>query len=275
MADDVASFGVRRIWRAREGKLSTTPNTDEVAAEAPLELRIDGRPLTVVMRTPGHDEELVRGFLYSEGIISAADDLVSLERPSRLVGDEVGNVVDARLRPGSVRPPAERLFYASSSCGVCGKQTLSSLAVRAPLLPEGPIVSLAVVNAVPDRLRAEQPLFDRTGGLHAAGLFDSSGNLECVREDVGRHNALDKLIGWALTTGRLPLSAAGLVVSGRVGYEIVQKALAAGLPLIVAVGAPSSLAVELSEQFGLTLCGFVRHGGVNVYSHPERLSDSL
>jgi len=259
-----------KIEKLRDGVRSH--EDDDVAVEAPLEIRVGGKALTVVMRTPGHDEELARGFLYAESLVDGAADIAAITRPPALTGDEVGNVVDVALRPGVRAPAGERLFYASSSCGVCGKNAISALRVRAPLVDSSLTVAPATLAALPDRLRAAQPLFARTGGVHASGLFAADGTLELAREDVGRHNALDKLIGWALATGRLPLADRLLVVSGRVSYEIVQKAIAAGLPLIAAVGAPSTLAIELAEEFAVTLVGFVRDGGMNVYTHGERVA---
>jgi FdhD protein len=273
MHEPVVSCAVAPV---REGRFAAARD-DRVAVEAPLELRIDGRALTVIMRTPGpagshEDEELVRGFLFSEGLIVALEDLISLARPERLVGDEVGNVIEVRLRAGRNAPRLERVFYASSSCGVCGKSSIASLALRAEEVRSTLRVPLPVLLSLPDRLREAQPRFAETGGLHASGLFTAEGTLLCAREDVGRHNALDKLIGWALAEGRLPLDETALVVSGRVSYEIVQKAITAGLPLIAAVGAPSSLAIDLAEQFRITLCGFVRGEAANVYSHRERVA---
>jgi FdhD protein len=259
-----------KIDRIRDGARGEAD--DEVAVEAPLEIRVGGKALTVVMRTPGHDEELARGFLWAESLVDAAADITGITRPPALTGDELGNVVDVTLRPGARTPAGERLFYASSSCGVCGKNAISALRVRAPVVSSSLRVSPATLTALPDRLRAAQPLFARTGGVHASGLFSADGTLELAREDVGRHNALDKLIGWALAADRLPLSDRLLVVSGRVSYEIVQKAIAAGLPLIAAVGAPSTLAIDLAEQFEVTLVGFVRDGGMNVYTHGERVA---
>jgi FdhD protein len=258
-----------KIDRIRDGARTTVD--DEVAVEAPLEIRVNGKALTVVMRTPGHDEELARGFLYAESLVDGAADIVSIARPERLTGDELGNVVDVTLRPGARTPAGERLFYASSSCGVCGKNAISALRVRAPVVSSSLTATAATLGELPERLRAAQPLYARTGGVHASGLFTADGTLEIAREDVGRHNALDKLIGWALTEGRLPLSDRLLVVSGRVSYEIVQKAIAAALPLIAAVGAPSTLALELAAEFEVTLVGFVRSGGMNVYTHGERV----
>ena len=258
-----------KIERIRDG--ARVAADDEIAIEAPLEIRVGGKALTVVMRTPGHDEELARGFLYAESLVDAAADIVAIARPSALTGDEVGNVVDVTLRPGARTPAGERLFYASSSCGVCGKNAISALHVRAPVVSSSLRVSAPTLSALPDRLRAAQPLFARTGGVHASGLFAADGTLELAREDVGRHNALDKIIGWGLAADRLPFSDRLLVVSGRVSYEIVQKAIAAGLPLIAAVGAPSTLAVDLAEQFEVTLVGFLRDGGMNVYTHGDRV----
>jgi FdhD protein len=249
---------------------------DQVAEEAPLELRLGTRPLTVIMRTPGPgevgDEELARGFLYTEGIVASAAEIVSLTRPERLSGDEIGNVLAIELAANARPPAVERLFYSSSSCGVCGKASIAQLAVRAPQVSSSLTVGHAVLTALPERLRAAQRVFAETGGLHAAALFHPDGRVIAVREDVGRHNAVDKLVGWALTEGRLPLHDCLLLVSGRVGYEIVQKAIAAGLPLIAAVGAPSSLAIDLAEQFGLTVVGFVREGSLNVYSRTDRVT---
>ena len=242
---------------------------DQVAVEAPLELRLGGRPFTVLMRTPGDDEDLVRGFLYTEGMIGSLADIEALERPAGLSGDERGNVIAVRLRGGQA-PPVERLFYASSSCGVCGKASIAQLAIRSPKIDADLRVTRAVLGGLPAALRGAQPVFEATGGLHASGLFTPAGALVGAREDVGRHNALDKLVGWALTTGE-PLGERLLAVSGRVGYEIIQKAIAAGIPLVAAVGAPSSLAVDLAEQFGVTLVGFLRPDAMNVYAGAERL----
>ncbi len=246
---------------------------DQVIVEAPLEIRIGGKPATVLMRTPGDDLELVRGFLYGEDLIPDVDAIVALERPPGLVGDELGNVLDVTLSPSVARALPERLFYSSSSCGVCGKRSIAQLAVRAGATRPGSFeVRRALVQSLPDRLRAAQPLFTATGGVHAAALFDEAGLLVAVREDVGRHNAVDKLVGWALAERRLPLQGLGLVVSGRVSYEILQKAIAAGLPLVAAVGAPSSLAIDLAEQFDVTLVGFLRAGSLNVYAGRRRIA---
>jgi FdhD protein len=254
---------------------------DAVVVEAPLEIRVGGQPLTVVMRTPGHDEELARGFLFTESIIARADDLLSVTRVPGLSGDEAGNVLDVRLAPPPVtlgggvslgKPRgAERNFFASSSCGVCGKTSIAQLAVSAPPVRSSLQLARAVLRSLPERLRETQAVFQATGGLHASALFRTDGTLMAAREDVGRHNALDKLVGWALAAGRLPLGDAALMVSGRVSFEILQKAIMAGIPLVAAVSAPSSLAVDLAERFGVTLVGFLRGASMNVYTHPDRL----
>lgn len=247
---------------------------DEVAVEAPLEIHIGGRPITVLMRTPGNDDELVRGFLFSEGIIAGPDDILSMSRPDHPHGPDPGNVIAVELKAPRQSPGIDRNFYSSSGCGVCGKKTIASLEVKGAAAESRWSVRRDVLAALPDRLRAGQPTFAKTGGVHASGLFTPDGTLVAVREDVGRHNALDKLIGWALSESRVPLSDHLLLVSGRVSYEIVQKAVAASLPLIAAVGAPSSLAVELAERFNLTLVGFLRPDGMNVYATPERIREA-
>jgi FdhD protein len=234
---------------------------DRVAAEDPLEIRIGGRPVAVTMRTPGHDEELALGFCISEGL-----------RPQRaaLPEDLAANAVDV-VADGFDPARLQRSFYTSSSCGVCGKGALEAVAVEAPRVESRLHVSLDLVASLPDRLREEQAAFAVTGGLHASGLFDADGSLLCVREDVGRHNALDKVVGWAFVQGLLPLAESILCVSGRLSFELVQKAAVAGCPVLVAVGAPSSLAVELGADRGVTLCGFVREGTANIYTEPWRI----
>lgn len=233
--------------------------TDQVAIEEPLEIRVDGKPLAVTMRTPGHDEELALGFLHGEGLIDGP-------RPVGLTQDLAANVVDV-TGPLS-REPAERRFYLTSSCGVCGKARLEDVAVHAPALSAGPEVGRDLLADLPERLA--QPAFERSGGLHATGLFSAAGEPICVREDVGRHNAIDKVIGWALGEGLVPLSGSILCVSGRLAFELVQKAAVAGCPILVGVGAPTSLAIDLSRDRGMTLCGFARGGEVNVYSGQSR-----
>jgi FdhD protein len=236
---------------------------DRVAVEEPLEIRIGGRPVAVTMRTPGHDEELALGFCLSEGLRPAS---------ARLPDDLAANTVDVDA-PGFDLARVQRSFYTSSSCGVCGKGALDAVAVEAPRVESDLHVPPAVVAALPDRLRQAQAAFAETGGLHATGLFSPEGELLCAREDVGRHNAMDKVIGWAFTGGLLPLARSVLCVSGRLSFELVQKAAVAGCPVLVAVGAPSSLAVELAADRRLTLCGFVRAGSANVYTEPWRITD--
>ena len=236
---------------------------DTVAVEEPLEIRIGGEPIAVTMRTPGHDEELALGFCVSEGIPATA----AAPPP-----DLAANVVDVEAGAFD-RSRVQRSFYTSSSCGVCGKGALEAVAVEAPRVESPLTVAAALVAALPDRLRAGQGTFELTGGLHATGIFDAEGALLCVREDVGRHNAMDKVIGWALLGQRLPLADSLLCVSGRLSFELVQKAAVAGAPLLAGVGAPSSLAVELARDRGITLCGFVRGGHFNVYSEAWRVRD--
>jgi FdhD protein len=235
---------------------------DELAVEEPLEIRVNGSPVAVTMRTPGHDEELALGFLRSEGIPAEA------AHPTE---DLAANVVEVEVGEGFDLERLRRNFYTSSSCGVCGKGALEAVAVEAPAVTSDLTVPAEVVTALPERLREAQPTFAVTGGLHATGLFDAEGGLISVREDVGRHNAMDKVIGYAFLEGLLPLAGHVLCVSGRLSFELVQKAAVAGCPIMVAVGAPSSLAVELARDRGLTLCGFVREGRVNVYTEPQRI----
>jgi FdhD protein len=257
------------VRRLREGE--PRQEIDRLAVEAPLEIRFGGEPFTVLMRTPGDDEELVSGFLYTEGIVASRDDVVSLAHPESLLDADCRNVVEVELAPGRAATPESRAFYASSSCGVCGKNSIADLAVRAPVVTSPLAVPVGLLERLPARLRTAQPAFDATGGLHAAALFDAGGELLAAREDVGRHNAVDKLVGWALREGRLPLSESVLVVSGRLGFEIVQKAIMAGVPLVAAVGAASSLAVALAETFGLTLAAFVRPASLTVFGDRRRV----
>jgi FdhD protein len=233
---------------------------DEVAVELPLEIRLNGEPVAVTMRTPGHDFELAAGFLFGEGIVDAPPEV-------DLADDLAANVVEVRA-DGAVAPAARR-FYTTSSCGICGKGALEEVEAIAPRIEGGPVIGRDLLASLPDRLR--QPAFERTGGLHATGLFDAAGEPISVREDVGRHNAMDKVVGEALLGGRLPLGEAILCVSGRLAFELVQKAVRAGAPILVGVGAPTSLAVELADDRGLTLAGFARGGRVNVYTHPRRV----
>jgi FdhD protein len=268
-------IGIQR-WTA--GGWSEVP--DEVAAEEPLQLSLDGQPLSIVMRTPGHDLELALGLLWAEQVVTALDQVAGI-RISAEAGEEEhavpvladlveSNQVDVQLRSAARRP--QRSFLSSSACGVCGATTVESLALDFPSLPPGPAVDPAILPALAGRLRQGQAVFDRTGGLHAAGLFETDGRLRLLREDVGRHNAVDKVVGRSLLDGRLPAAGSILAVSGRAGYEVVQKAVAAGIPVLVAVGAPSSLAVQVARRFGLTLAGFLKQDRFNVYSGAERLS---
>jgi FdhD protein len=234
---------------------------DQVAIEEPLEIRVDGEPLAVTMRTPGDDEELALGFLFGEGLIAGP-------REVRLTDDLAANIVE--LDGPLAHEPASRRFYATSSCGVCGKGALEEVSVHSEPAPDGPMVHRALLAALPDHLR--QPGFERTGGLHATGLFDTSGELLLSREDVGRHNAMDKVIGRALLDGLVPLGKRILCVSGRLSFELVQKAAVAGAPILVGVGAPSSLAISLAADRNMTLCGFARGDRVNVYTGAERVA---
>jgi FdhD protein len=234
---------------------------DQVAIEEPLEIRIDSDPLAVTMRTPGHDEELALGFLYGEGLIDGL-------REAGPTPDLAANIVD--VSGPLTRDPSARNFYTSSSCGVCGKGALEEVAVSSAPLPPGPVILRAVAADLPGRL--DQPGFTRTGGLHATGLFTADGSLVYTREDVGRHNAMDKVVGRALLDGLLPLGEYVMCVSGRLSFELVQKAAVAGAPILIGVGAPSSLAIDLAADRGLTLCGFARRGTMNVYTEPQRIA---
>jgi FdhD protein len=251
-ASEPAPGALKRVERDGE--------SDLVAVEEPLEIRIGGEPIAVTMRTPGHDEELAAGFLHGEGLIDG---------PLKvgLTDDLAANTVEVHGK--LARPVPTRRFYTTSSCGVCGKGALEEVAVHCSPLAPGPRVPRALLAELPDRL--VQPGFSRTGGLHATGLFDEAGELICVREDVGRHNAMDKVVGWAALAGRLPLGGQILCVSGRLSFELVQKAAVAGAPILVGVGAPTSLAVELAGELGLTLCGFARRHTVNVYTDADRV----
>ena len=235
--------------------------TDRLAVEEPLEIRVGGTAVAVTMRTPGHDDELALGFCLTEGLHPLA---------AHAAADLAANVVEVDA-PGADLAAIQRSFYTSSSCGVCGKGALEAVAVDAPRIESDLVVPFEVVSSLPGRLRESQATFDLTGGLHATGLFRPDGELRCVREDVGRHNAMDKVVGRAFLDGALPLARDVLCVSGRLSFELVQKAAVAGCPVLVAVGAPSSLAVELADDRGITLCAFVRDDRVTVYTHPERI----
>ena len=259
-----------------DGVAASRPDT--LAAEEPLEIRVLGRPLTVTMRTPGDDFDLARGFLVSEGVVSADSDIVAIRYCAGATANGANsyNVLDVLLDDG-VRPPdpsLERNFYTTSSCGLCGKASLEAVrTISKWSVDRDPLrLDAATIATLPEKLRAAQRVFDRTGGLHAAALFDADGDLLCVREDVGRHNAVDKVIGWALDAGRLPLAGTTLMVSGRASFELVQKAVMAGIPALAAVSAPSSLAVDLAREMGLTLIGFLRGSSMNIYSGVERIA---
>jgi FdhD protein len=249
------------ISRVRVTRVPGGEDGDVVAVEEPLEIRIGGVPVAVTMRTPGHDEELALGFCLSEGLSPLG---------ARVPDDLAANAIEVEA-PSADVGALQRNFYTSSSCGVCGKGALEAVAVEADRVESALTVSASLVSSLPELLRSGQAAFEATGGLHATGLFSADGDLLCVREDVGRHNALDKVVGRAFLDGLLPLSRSILCVSGRVSFELVQKAAVAGCPLLVAVGAPSSLAVELAADRGITLCGFVRGGSLNVYTEQWRI----
>lgn len=250
---------------------------DVVAVEEPLEIRVNGRGVAVTMRTPGHDRELAAGFLLTEGVIRRAEDLLDVLVCRDLPDGRAGNVVDALLAPAVPVDFARltRHVFSSSSCGLCGKATLDALAAQFPPVAPGPVFSPDALAALPARLRAAQPGFAATGGVHASALVDARGDLLCLREDVGRHNALDKVLGWALLGGQLPLRDTALVVSGRVSFELMQKARAGGVPLVAGIGAPSSLAIRCAEQGGQTLVGFLRADRFNVYHNAGALARAV
>jgi len=266
--------GVREVDVLRVADEAAKPARDRVAHEEPLEIQLAGTPLAVLMRTPGDDLELVTGFVLTERVVDALSDVEGVRHCTEAAAREAeDNVVRVTLRAG-LRPDLERLrrnLFASSSCGVCGKATLENVLATAAPLDDPTRLRAAVLAELPGRLRAAQPVFDATGGLHAAGLFDGAGGLLAAREDVGRHNAVDKVIGWAARAGRFPLAGSVLCVSGRASFEIVQKALAARIPIVAAVSAPSSLAVSLAEGAGIALVGFLRGSAFNVYGARERI----
>jgi len=269
----------RRVHHVTADDAVARPDT--LVVEEPLEIRVNGTPITVIMRTPGSDIELAQGFLLTEGVIARRDDVLTVRYCKGAGPDSSGlsqntyNVLDATLAPDVAMPEVDvtRNFYTTSSCGVCGKASLDAVRLKTRFSPaDDPTrVTPAVLSTLPDALRAAQKIFSSTGGLHAAALFDPSGALLVAREDVGRHNAVDKVIGWALDQGRVPLSGTTLMVSGRASFELVQKAVMAGIPALAAVSAPSSLAVDLAREMGLTLIGFLRGSTMNVYSGVERI----
>ena len=247
---------------------------DYLVAEEPLEIRVGGAPLTVTMRTPGHDLELAAGFLFTEGLIQQREQIASLTEEAAAKPEVRGNLVQVELAGAEFeREQMQRNFFVASSCGICGKASIDAIRVRG-VLPPNPEFRFdpELLCTLPDKLRAAQTIFGRTGGLHAAGLFGAEGELIAVREDVGRHNAVDKIAGWALLNGCLPLANHALMVSGRGGFEIIQKALVAGIPLLASVSAPSGLAVRLARELGLTLVGFLRGRRFLIYSGEQRLA---
>ncbi len=266
------------------GQVTVVRRPDTLVAEEPMEIRLGApgaagaphRPIAVTMRTPGDDLDLALGFLFTEGIIRTAEDVIAAQLCAGTDEPNTYNVVDVTLAPHVPAPVTDpsRNFYTTSSCGVCGKASIDAVRVRSSydIATDLVRVEAAVLARLPDRLRAVQRTFERTGGLHAAGLFTAGGDLVCVREDVGRHNAVDKVVGWALRAGRLPLAGHVLLVSGRASFELAQKASMAGVPVLAAVSAPSTLAVDLAQEAGLTVVGFLRGRTMNVYAHAERLA---
>jgi FdhD protein len=247
---------------------------DDLSAEEPVEIRVDGTPLSVTMRTPGADFDLCVGFLVTEGIIAGADDIATMRMcPHAAQASGAYNVVEVTLRASPPQRPPARNFFMTSSCGVCGKASIDAVRTTSRYrVADDPLTTSACLLAtLPARLRAAQRMFERTGGVHAAALFDAAGELLCAREDVGRHNAVDKVVGWAATQRRLPLTSHMVLVSGRASFELTQKAMMAGIPLLAAVSAPSSLAVELAEECGMTLVGFLRGEQMNVYTGHHRV----
>lgn len=272
-ADNSAMAAVQVLKVSTDG--STREVSDVTAREEPLEIRVEGRSVAVVMRTPGHDEELACGFLVSEGVVKNPRDILEVSQcPS--VNNKHGNIVDVLLGGAVVDwDSLTRHVFSASSCGLCGKTSIESVFQQFAMVNAGWQVSPKLIASLPDKLRAAQETFAKTGGLHASGLFDLDGNLVVLREDVGRHNALDKILGYALQRGLLPLERHILLVSGRVSFEIIQKALAGGIPLVAAISAPSSLAVEFAQEAGQTLIGFLRGETMNVYTHPQRVETAL
>ncbi len=265
------SMDVTLVSEWQEGKVRRFQ--DYLVSEEPLEIRVGKFALSVTMRTPGHDLELAAGFLFTEGLIQGGDEIACIEHSSNCKPQEAGNIVQVKLRGRALdRKRAQRNFYAASSCGICGKASIDSIRVR-NIVPPNPRLRMdpQVLCRLPDALREAQAIFGRTGGLHAAALFDTGGKLVALREDVGRHNAVDKIVGGALMEKRVPLADYVLMVSGRGGFEIVQKAAVAGLPVVASVSAPSSLAVRLARELRLTLVGFLRGRRFVVYAGEERL----
>ena len=271
MGEAFRAFDVARV---REGVREA--GVDRAVTEEPLEIRLHGRPFSVIMRTPGADRELAAGFLLAERVLAHPDDLGAIEHCTDPSADHPENIINVTLAGPSAETlervlAARRQVTTNASCGMCGRLTIESLQTDAPAIASAWTIATSMLVSIPDRLRAAQAVFDETGGLHAAGLFTRDGQLEAVAEDVGRHNAVDKVIGRMLMQDRLPLSDSLLFVSGRTSFEIVQKAILAGIPILAAVSAPSSLAVELARECGVTLVGFLRGQGFNIYAHPHRI----
>ena len=251
---------------------------DYLAAEEPLEIRVGAEPLSVTMRTPGHDLELAAGFLFTEGIVCSSDQIISLQLEVSGENPNVGNLVQAELVPEAVPDfsKMQRHFFAASSCGICGKASIDFVRSRLLKAPNSDFrFTPELLVKLPEVLHSSQDVFQRTGGLHAAALFDSTGALQVLREDIGRHNAVDKVIGWALRGGQIPLASSVLLVSGRGGFEIVQKAIVAGLPVVASVSAPSGLAVQLARELRLTLIGFLRGRRFVIYAGEERIAQNI
>ncbi|BBY76360.1 sulfurtransferase FdhD [Mycolicibacterium parafortuitum] len=275
-----------RVTARRRARHVTAEDTvarpETLAVEEPLEIRVNGAPITVTMRTPGNDVELAQGFLLTEGMVGSREDIVSVRYCRGATEDSSGysqntyNVLDVTLAPGVPAPEVDptRNFYTTSSCGVCGKASLDAVRLSSKHSPgdDPSVVSAETLSELPDKLRDAQKVFAATGGLHGAALFTSDGDALVVREDIGRHNAVDKVIGWALEQDRIPLPGTVLLVSGRASFELTQKAVMAGIPVLAAVSAPSSLAVDLAAQSGLTLVAFLRGESMNVYSRPDRVT---
>jgi len=262
-----------QVFEWDDGKLRR--KDDYLAAEEPLEIRVGSEPLSVTMRTPGHDRELAAGFLFTEGLIQRREQIVKLESSEPQDGTNRGNVIQAELAPDAAPDfvKMKRHFFAASSCGICGKASIDSIRSRLLAVPNPDFrLDAEILVLLPDALRSSQDVFQRTGGLHAAALFDPRGKLFVLREDIGRHNAVDKVIGWALLEGHVPLSDSVLLVSGRGGFEIVQKAIIAGVPVVASVSAPSSLAVQLARELRLTLIGFLRGRRFVIYAGEERVA---
>ncbi|MFT5468069.1 MAG: FdhD protein [Verrucomicrobiales bacterium] len=269
--------GVRRVQKTRiSASGEHQKQADVLAVEEPLEIRVEGKSVAVVMRTPGHDQELVAGFLRTEGVVESADDFFEISPCQSAEGAAEGNVIEVLLRnpDPQLLEKLTRHVFSASSCGICGKATIESVFVNFPSVESGLRVSSEVLLGLPDKLRSAQENFGQTGGLHASALFDSTGQMELLREDVGRHNALDKVIGSSILNQQLLLSDRILLVSGRISFELMQKALAGGIPVVAGISAPSSLAVEFAEESGQTLVGFLRPNGFNVYANAEKIRES-